>query len=378
MTQDKQITQPAVHLPVDFDTLVPVISTLVGELHPKWKHIRFLPDSHLELDLGLDSMARLELRTRIEQQLGVKLAENQAIISSTAADLLNAINAGADSAGLPAMEPARRRPPEQEVDMLLGARNLVPVSHPPVRGHSLKEWLYALYAWPVFATLSVLTWVLMVFNPVERWRRLVAHAGATLLFKATFTPLLVRGHEHLEPGKPYVLVANHASYLDGFVITAALRIQFHIVVKGELSRTLPARLILQRFGVEFVERFNPSRSARDVLRIAKKVKSGCPLVFFPEGTFVRFPGLQAFRMGAFVTAARSNVPVVPIIIKGTRSILRGYDRLPNKGNIEVIIRPPINPAGESWHDALQLRDATRREIRAYCGEPDLIHERAAE
>ena len=48
-----------------------VIRTMVGEVHPHWKNLHFTPDTHLERELGLDSMARMELRTRIESLLGV-------------------------------------------------------------------------------------------------------------------------------------------------------------------------------------------------------------------------------------------------------------------------------------------------------------------
>jgi hypothetical protein len=52
--------------------------------------------------------------------------------------------------------------------------------------------------------------------------------------------------------------------------------------------------------------------------------------------------------------------------------VRSNNWLPRRTRIEVIIRPPIPSSGDGWQDALQLRDAARREISAYCGEPDLV------
>jgi 1-acyl-sn-glycerol-3-phosphate acyltransferase len=131
-------------------------------------------------------------------------------------------------------------------------------------------------------------------------------------------------------------------------------------------------MLLQRFGVEFVERFNANRGPSDIRRIADKSRNGQSIVFFPEGTFTTFAGLQPFRMGAFVTAARTNNPVIPIAIKGARNIQRGSNWFPRHGRISVTICPPILPEGEGWQVALTLRDAARREISQHCGEVDLV------
>jgi 1-acyl-sn-glycerol-3-phosphate acyltransferase len=225
----------------------------------------------------------------------------------------------------------------------------------------------------MFLVIGLLTWALVVLAPMAGWRRRLARLGARLFFACTFTPLRVTGREHLDARRPQVIVANHASYLDGFIVAAALDVPIHFVVKGELARNLPVRLVLERFGVEFVDRFNAHKGPSDVRRIAQKSRNGQSLVFFPEGTFTSFAGLQPFRMGAFVTAVRSHVPVVPVAIRGARSIVRGDDWFPRRGAIEVTVRPPILPQGEDWQVAIELRDAARREISRYCGEPDLVN-----
>jgi 1-acyl-sn-glycerol-3-phosphate acyltransferase len=242
---------------------------------------------------------------------------------------------------------------------------------------NLADWLYALYTWPLFLMIGMLSWLLVVAAPAAHWRRKLAHYCARLFFRCTFTPLRVTGAEHLEPDRPQILVANHASYIDGFIVTAALDLPFHFIAKGELAEKLHIRLMLQRFGVEFVDRFNASKGAGSVRRIAEKAKNGQSIFFFPEGTFTTFPGLQPFRMGAFVTAAIAGVPVVPVAIRGSRRIVRGTNWFPHRGRIEVTVRPPIMPAADDWQAALALRDSARREIARYCGEPDLVEVDAA-
>ncbi|MGD8874049.1 MAG: 1-acyl-sn-glycerol-3-phosphate acyltransferase [Gammaproteobacteria bacterium] len=356
---------------IDIKQLLSTIREMVGEVHPHWKNLHFTPDTHLERDLGLDSMARMELRTRIETQFGIALPEAAAISAMTPNELLQKLQRAS-------LEPAAAAPPgpqsqNNSADLLMG-----PYANAGQPGETRRptagDWLFAVYAWPVFIVLGIVTWVLVVFGPFESWRRKFAHLGARALFLCTFTPFRVSGHEHLSHDSAQIIVANHSSYLDGFIITAALDIPMHFIVKGELASNLPARILLQRFGVEFVDRFNAGKGISDVSRIARKSRNGQSIVFFPEGTFTSFPGLQPFRMGAFVTAARSGAPVVPVAIRGARDILRGSHWFPFRGRIGVTVSEPIPPTGEGWKVALNLRDAARREISRHCGEIDLAED----
>jgi 1-acyl-sn-glycerol-3-phosphate acyltransferase len=76
-------------------------------------------------------------------------------------------------------------------------------------------------------------------------------------------------------------------------------------------------------------------------------------------------------MGAFIVAAETGTPVVPVAIRGTRSILRDGSWFPRRGAINVAIGAPLVPKGADWSAALALRDAARAEILKSCGEPDL-------
>ena len=357
----------------DMQQLLTVIRTMVGEVHPHWKNLHFTADTHLERELGLDSMARVELHTRIESSLGVTLDTGMAVCATTPNILMQLIQLGANGTAEVSRESNRIAAADSDAsELLMGSFGQTEHPAEVVQRHSPGDWAYALYCWTVFAVLGLGTWLAVVLAPFASWRRTLAHIGAKWFFRLTFTPLRVTGTEYLDPEQPHIIVANHASYLDGFIITAALDLSIHFIVKGELARNLPARLLLQRFGVEFVDRLNSNKAVSDVNRIAEKSKAGQTIVFFPEGTFTTFPGLQPFRMGAFVTAVRTGVPVTPVAIRGARSIIRGHNWFPGRGRIEVTIRPPVMPSGKGWQVALDLRDAARVEIANYCGEPDLV------
>ena len=92
---------------------------------------------------------------------------------------------------------------------------------------------------------------------------------------------------------------------------------------------------------------------------------------FAEGTLQRMPGLLPFQMGAFVTAAEAEIPVLPITLRGTRNKLRGGSWFPRKGAVSIVISKPIMAKRKDWNGAVKLRDAVRSEILRHCGEPDL-------
>lgn len=233
---------------------------------------------------------------------------------------------------------------------------------------------YAGYAWAVFGLLAAPLWLAVAVLPRLHWRRSAARLVARLVVRLTGTPLAVLGLDNLPHDQTCVLVANHASYLDAVALTAALPARFGFVAKRELAGRFTSKVLLGRLGTEFVERFDAQRGAEDFDRMAETVQKGRSLLVFAEGTFTRAPGLRRFRMGAFVAAARGNAPVVPVAIRGTRSMLRGDEWFPRPGRVSVVVSPPLWPQGADWNEAVRLRDAARAEILRHCGEPDLIGE----
>jgi 1-acyl-sn-glycerol-3-phosphate acyltransferase len=229
---------------------------------------------------------------------------------------------------------------------------------------------WAVWAWSLFALLTPPTWLAVVLLPGLARRRGAARHGARLLAAGTASPLRIQGLEGLPVG-PCVVACNHQSYLDAFLLTALLPPRFAFVAKGELGRRPFTRLPLLRLGAVLVDRFDAEKGTEDARRAAAAVAAGDSLAVFPEGTFFRAPGLLPFRLGAFVVAARSGVPVVPMVLRGSRSVLRAGQWLPRRGVIAATVGGPIAPAGSSWSDVLALRDATRTWMLAHAAEPDL-------
>lgn len=233
----------------------------------------------------------------------------------------------------------------------------------------LGHGIFGVYATGIFAAVSLPTLAAVAMTPAMAGRRqLVRHAAASLL-SLTGTRLSVSGLDHVPEG-PCIVIANHSSYLDGPILSAALPPRFGFVIMREMTRVPFAHFLLRRIGSEFVERKDTHKGASDARRILHKAHRQESLAFFPEGSIFSEPGLRRFHNGAFVAAVRGKLPVVPVVIRGSRDMLPAARRLPRPGRIEVIIKPALRASGDN--PVHSLRDQARLSILEDLNEPDLL------
>jgi 1-acyl-sn-glycerol-3-phosphate acyltransferase len=234
------------------------------------------------------------------------------------------------------------------------------------------RFCYGLLALGLFVAVSLIALLGVLLLPTLRARRGTARIAARAWLFVVGMPLRVCGIENLPAGQS-VVVANHASYLDGVVMAAALPPRFGFVIKREMNDVPLAGLLLRRIGSEFVERFNRHKGGTDARRVLRTAANGHSLVFFPEGTFKSEVGLGKFHTGAFAIAAHAACPVVPAVILGTRRNMPATRVLPRPGPLELHFGQPIAPAagGGDEDAAVRLRDASRAAILEKLGEPDL-------
>jgi 1-acyl-sn-glycerol-3-phosphate acyltransferase len=232
--------------------------------------------------------------------------------------------------------------------------------------------VYGTYAATMFTVMALSTVALVMIPGLTlNARRTIAHKLARGFFYAAGMPMRLTGVQQLPDG-PCVVVANHASYVDGIVLKALLPARFCFVIKKEVVQVPLVGLLLRRIGSEFVDRFNRNAGAADARRLMKAADAGQALAFFPEGTFTDQPGLGKFHAGAFAIAARAGLPVVPLAIVGTRGVLPCGSVLPRPGRIEVRLLPVVNQPTERSAAAVNaVRDQARARILAALGEPDL-------
>ncbi|MCP5075358.1 MAG: AMP-binding protein [Rhodobacteraceae bacterium] len=229
---------------------------------------------------------------------------------------------------------------------------------------------YACWWWIVLVTLSAATWplVLLLSQRKHRWDfiRLMARTALRLMR----IPITVSGEEQFAR-QPGLIVVNHSSYVDALVLAAILPGEPVFVAKKELAGQFVAGPFLRKLGARFAERAVVEEGLKEVESFKDLVRRGEQLVFFPEATFFRIPGLLPFRLGAFAIACVAGSAVLPIAISGTRSVLRGEQWFPRRGSVRVNVLKPISPQGQDFSAAVRLRNKARAAILTHCGEPDM-------
>ena len=228
--------------------------------------------------------------------------------------------------------------------------------------------IWALWVWLLVIPVVLLAALPVLALPRLSMRRRAGGAGGRAYFRLCGFPVRRTGFERLPTGA-CVIVANHASYIDGPLLFAYLPPRFGFVIKKEAARLPVMGRMLRRLGHHFVERNNRHEGASDARRILRALEKGDAAAFFPEGTFGPEHGIARFHGGAFALAARTGVPVAPVVIRGTRQILGGGRILPRWGRIEIEVLEALPARTGAGDTATQLRDEARARIAAALGEP---------
>lgn len=235
----------------------------------------------------------------------------------------------------------------------------------------LLETLWGLWAWAMFLIAVLFSLIVVTIVPGQDRRRRLVHRAARFAFIAAGARVEVEGLDALPEGH-CIVVANHASYVDGPLLKGYLPPRFSFVIKGEMRDIPVVHFLLRRAGSRFVERFAAAGSARDARHIVRAAQGGQSLGFFPEGTFLDEPGIGRFRGGAFAAAIKGGMPVVPVAIFGTRDMMPSGRLLPRPAPVRVRVLPAIEPDHPAFESNRTLAEEARQRIIAVHDEPDLL------
>jgi len=232
------------------------------------------------------------------------------------------------------------------------------------------RFLYSIYVVIVFFLTYVPLYIAVYFSKRKQGAK-VAKLWARFILAATFCPLTVIGREKLTIKSPVIYAANHASYMDAIVMIAILPADTRMIGKKELLASKFSSMFMRKLEYVGVDRLDTPKGVENTKDIQEVLKRGASVMIFPEGTFSYSIGLRPFRLGAFKIAVETETAICPIALYGTRFIMRDGEKFLKPGRIRITVCDPIMPKGQEWQDVTQLRNAVRKEIAAYCGEPSL-------
>jgi 1-acyl-sn-glycerol-3-phosphate acyltransferase len=237
-----------------------------------------------------------------------------------------------------------------------------------------SELTYAAYWWLLVIGMGLVVWPLVMILPRRSQRHALLGIAGRLFFRMTGISLTVEGAS-VTLGMGGIIVANHASYIDGLILSAAIPGELTFVAKSSFQRRPVIGPFLERLGSVFVHRLDAKAGVEDTETLLGAARRGERIVILPEGTFARMPGLLPFRAGGFLVAAQCGRSILPVTIKGARMVLRDVQWFPRRAPISVHLGDLIAPDGVDFAAAVRLRDKVRQSILMSLGEPDLAGER---
>jgi long-chain acyl-CoA synthetase len=264
---------------------VPAHAGIVNVISRRLSRRHLHPDDNLELDLGLDSMERVELLALLERHAHVQVAADARATIFTVRQLVAALLTSPPMPGSPA----------SDLD------------------EAAEPW-EAILAEPAPAEIS---------EALSRTRFLTAATLFVLIRLCTMATRLIpgwqiRGQSHLPRSGPCIICPNHQTFLDGFFVAAALPFamfrRVFFVGAAEYFQTPAMRSVARAINIVPVD---PDTHLVAAMRAAAAgLQQRKILILFPEGERSIDGGLKPFRKGAAILAAHLSVPVVPAAIGG--------------------------------------------------------------
>jgi 1-acyl-sn-glycerol-3-phosphate acyltransferase len=208
-----------------------------------------------------------------------------------------------------------------------------------------------------FGTISL---VVSFFDNTGTLQIWVARAWARTLLAVSGVRVQVEGLEGIDPAGSYVFISNHLSYMDTPVALAHIPVQFRFLAKRGLFQIPFLGTHLSRAGHVPVPREDP-RAAVKTLQVAAEAirEKKISMLIFPEGGRSRDGHLQPFKEGGAYIAIRAGVPVVPLVITGTREILPFGRGVVLSGEVRLRILPPIDTSQMTLKDRGPLNERVR-------------------
>jgi len=226
--------------------------------------------------------------------------------------------------------------------------------------------LYTIYMWIVIVLATVFWASLLMILVLFDWGRwsyyFASHSWGRMIVFLSRVKEVVEGLEKIPPG-PVIFMSNHQSYWDAISLGAFLPVGARFVLKRVLAYIPFFGSALWLSGHIIVDRENPKQAFSALDKGAEKIKKGVSVFVFPEGTRSRDHRLGPLKKGGFVLAIKAGVPIVPISITGTQSMMpKGRFSFKRPSLVRLRFGDPIATKGYDLSRKAALMLEVRRAI----------------
>jgi 1-acyl-sn-glycerol-3-phosphate acyltransferase len=184
-----------------------------------------------------------------------------------------------------------------------------------------------------------------------RQQHAIAATWARTLLVISLSPVTIIGTERLREHQTAVYASNHLSYMDTPVLFAKLPFQFRILAKQSLWKVPFIGWYLKHSGQVPVDSKSPRSMISSLNRGATTLKSGLPMVLFPEGGRAADGNLQSLMSGCAYMAIKAGVPLIPLTLVGTYELLPIHTYALYPRPLLIVVGEPISTTGLSTRDA---------------------------
>lgn len=201
------------------------------------------------------------------------------------------------------------------------------------------------YVLPATAVFAIIAIIVSFFSSTGNSVHIIARIWSKSILFVSGIKVDIEGLTNIDQSKSYIYMSNHRSNFDIPVLLGCLPIQFRWLAKAELFKIPIFGRAMSGAGYVKIDRFNRESAFKSIDEIAAKMRNGVSVMIFPEGTRSEDGNIKSFKKGGFVMAVDSGAPIVPVILRGTRSIMSKDSWRIKPGNVSLSIDKPIDTAG---------------------------------
>lgn len=296
----KENKQEVTHIEAPDDEIYKIISSKLKELCEKDVY----PDNHIELDLGIDSLGRIEFESFIDMTYGVTITADDLSEHGTVIEMYQYIK-------------------EKMTKLEESEDN---------SWHSIlfESFNKQYKSKPFFATLFKIL---------------------SFLYFRLFIILKVENRKNI-PGGPVIFAPNHQSFLDGFMLIAALKLKTqrrtYFIANEKHFKSPIKRFIARNSNLLIIDiNKNLKKSLQQIAQLLRERKN---VIIFPEGVRTRDGKMSNFKSFFAILSKELDIPVVPVVIDGAYKIMPVDKKLPKPGKVKIEFLSPIKGSELSYKD----------------------------